>query len=354
MSELKDNPSELILYQTEDGQTKIEVQFDGDTVWLTLNQLSSLFQRDKSTISKHIKNIFGEGELQQEQTVAFFATVANESGKNVKRTLEYYNLDVAISVGYRVKSVQGTRFRIWAMELIKDYLKKGFVLNDDRMKNLGAGYYFDELLERIRDIRSSEKVFWRKVLDIYATSVDYDPRSDNSVLFFQTVQNKMHWAAHGQTAAEKIYYSADANKPNMGLYSFKGAHPVQSDALIAKNYCSPEELDALNSIVSAYLEFADMQARRRIPMYMSDWIETLDGFLRLSRNEILTHFGKIRMEVAQEKAKEEYRKFKSLTSKEASLVEQDYFQALENMQTQLSRIKPTSGGQGDKPEDAAD
>ncbi len=354
MSELKDNPSELILYQTEDGQTKIEVQFDGDTVWLTLNQLSSLFQRDKSTISKHIKNIFGEGELQQEQTVAFFATVANESGKNVKRTLEYYNLDVAISVGYRVKSVQGTRFRIWAMELIKDYLKKGFVLNDDRMKNLGAGYYFDELLERIRDIRSSEKVFWRKVLDIYATSVDYDPRSDNSVLFFQTVQNKMHWAAHGQTAAEKIYYSADANKPNMGLYSFKGAHPVQSDALIAKNYCSPEELDALNSIVSAYLEFADMQARRRIPMYMSDWIETLDGFLRLSRNEILTHFGKIRMEVAQEKAKEEYRKFKSLTSKEASLVEQDFFQALENMQTQLSRIKPTSGGQEDKPEDAAD
>lgn len=354
MSELKDNPSELILYQTEDGQTKIEVQFDGDTVWLTLNQLSSLFQRDKSTISRHIKNIFEEGELQQEQTVAFFATVSNESGKNVKRTLEYYNLDVAISAGYRVKSVQGTRFRIWAMELIKDYLKKGFVLNDDRMKNLGAGYYFDELLERIRDIRSSEKVFWRKVLDIYATSVDYDPRSDNSVLFFQTVQNKMHWAAHGQTAAEKIYYSADANKPNMGLYSFKGAYPVHSDALIAKNYCSPEELDALNSIVSAYLEFADMQARRRIPMYMSDWIETLDGFLRLSRNEILTHSGRIRMEVAQEKAKEEYRKFKSLASKEASLVEQDYFQALENMQTQLSRIKPTSGGQEDKPDDAAD
>lgn len=333
----KENNSELILYQTEDGLTKIEVQFDGDTVWLTQNQLADLFQRDKSTISKHIKNIFLEGELQADQTVAFFATVSEASGKLVKRDIAFYNLDVAISVGYRVKSLQGTRFRIWAMELIKEYLRKGFVLNDDRMKNLGGGVYFDELLERIREIRSSEKVFWRKVLDIYATSVDYDPRNDSSVLFFQTVQNKMHWAAHGQTAAEKIYYSADANKPNTGLYSFKGKRPIQSDALIAKNYCTPDELEALNSIVSAYLEFADMQARRHIPMYMADWVETLDGFLKLSRFDILTHAGKIRMEMAQEKAKNEYKQYKIKNSLEQSRVEQDYFRSLEDMRKKLEK-----------------
>jgi hypothetical protein len=247
--------SEIIMYQTEDGLTKIETTFDGDTVWLSIDQMAELFQRDKSTISRHIKNIFNEGELTRNSVVANFATTAAD-GK--KYQVDYYNLDVIISVGYRVKSLRGTQFRIWASNVLKEYMKKGFAMNDDLLKNNGGGIYFDELLERIRDIRSSEKVFWRKVLDIYATSVDYDPRAEVSTLFFKTVQNKMHWAVHGRTAAEKIYYSADADKPYMGMLSFKGEQPKQADALVAKNYCTEEELSALNSIVSAYLEFAEM------------------------------------------------------------------------------------------------
>jgi len=272
--------SEIIMYQTDDGLTKIETTFDGDTVWLSIDQMAELFQRDKSVIGKHIRNIFKEGELEKNSVWAKFAYTASD-GKSYQ--LDYYNLDVIISVGYRVKSLRGIQFRIWASSILKEYMKKGFAMNDDLLKNNGGGIYFDELLERIRDIRSSEKVFWRKVLDIYATSVDYDPRTEVSTLFFKTVQNKMHWAAHGHTAAEKVYYSADAGKPYMGMLSFKGEQPRQADALVAKNYCNEEELDALKSIVSAYLEFAIMQARRRIPMYMSDWIETLDGFLKLSK-----------------------------------------------------------------------
>ncbi len=272
--------SEIIMYQTDDGLTKIETTFDGDTVWLSIDQMAELFQRDKSVIGKHIRNIFKEGELEKNSVWAKFAYTASD-GKSYQ--LDYYNLDVIISVGYRVKSLRGTQFRIWASSILKEYMKKGFAMNDDLLKNNGGGIYFDELLERIRDIRSSEKVFWRKVLDIYATSVDYDPRTEVSTLFFKTVQNKMHWAAHGHTAAEKVYYSADAGKPYMGMLSFKGEQPRQADALVAKNYCNEEKLDALKSIVSAYLEFAIMQARRRIPMYMSDWIETLDGFLKLSK-----------------------------------------------------------------------
>lgn len=268
------------MYQTDDGLTKIETTFDGDTVWLSIDQMAELFQRDKSVIGKHIRNIFKEGELEKNSVWAKFAYTASD-GKSYQ--LDYYNLDVIISVGYRVKSLRGTQFRIWASSILKEYMKKGFAMNDDLLKNNGGGIYFDELLERIRDIRSSEKVFWRKVLDIYATSVDYDPRTEVSTLFFKTVQNKMHWAAHGHTAAEKVYYSADAGKPYMGMLSFKGEQPRQADALVAKNYCNEEKLDALKSIVSAYLEFAIMQARRRIPMYMSDWIETLDGFLKLSK-----------------------------------------------------------------------
>ena len=227
--------SEIIMYQTEDGLTKIETTFDNDTVWLSIDQMAELFQRDKSTISRHIKNIFNEGELIRNSVVANFATTAAD-GKTYQ--VDYYNLDVIISVGYRVKSLRGTQFRIWASNVLKEYMRKGFAMNDGLLKNNGGGIYFDELLERIRDIRSSEKVFWRKVLDIYATSVDYDPRTEASTLFFKTVQNKMHWAAHGQTAAEKIYYSANASRRFMGMLSFKGERPSQSDALVAKNYCS--------------------------------------------------------------------------------------------------------------------
>lgn len=324
--------SEIIMYQTEDGLTKIEATFDKDTVWLSIDQMAELFQRDKSTISRHIKNIFNEGELIRNSVVAKFATTATDS-KTYQ--VDYYNLDVIISVGYRVKSSRGTQFRIWASNVLKEYIKKGFAMNDDLLKNNGGGVYFDELLERIRDIRSSEKVFWRKVLDIYATSVDYDPRMESSMLFFKTVQNKMHWAAHGQTAAEKIFYSANAEEHQMGMLSFKGESPTQADALVAKNYCTEEELAALNSIVSTYLEFAEMQARRRIPMYMADWIETLDGFLKLSKHEILTHAGKISAKTAELKAKEEYKKYKELQLNNISKAEKDYIEALEEMEINL-------------------
>lgn len=324
--------SEIIIYQTEDGLTKIETTFDGDTVWLSIDQMAELFQRDRSVIGKHIRNVFKEGELEKSSVWAKFAYTASD-GKDYQ--VDHYNLDVIISVGYRIKSLRGTQFRIWASNVLKEYMKKGFAMNDELLKNNGGGIYFDELLERIRDIRSSEKVFWRKVLDIYSTSVDYDPRTEVSTLFFKTVQNKMHWAAHGQTAAEKIYYSADADKPYMGMLSFKGEQPKQADALVAKNYCTEEELSALNSIVSAYLEFAIMQARRRIPMYMSDWIETLDGFLKLSKHEILIHAGKISAKAAELKAKEEYKKYKELQLGDISRVEKDYIKALEDMEMKL-------------------
>lgn len=328
--------TEIIMYRTEDGLTKIDVQMCGETVWLSLDQMADLFQRDKSTISRHIKNIFGEGELDRNSVVAKFATTAAD-GKVYQ--VDYYNLDVIISVGYRVKSLRGTQFRIWANSVLKEYLLKGFAMNDELLKKAGGGNYFDELLERIRDIRSSEKVFWRKVLDIYATSMDYDPRMEASVLFFKTVQNKMHWAAHGQTAAEKIYFSADSTKPNMGLYSFSGSHPTQADALVAKNYCNQQELEALNGIVSAYLEFAEMQARRHIPMYMKDWIEILDGFLKLSKHDILTGAGKISAAMAEKKAKEEYQKFRALQDRGLSRADKDFITALENAEKALTCYK---------------
>jgi len=323
--------SKVIMYQTEDGLTKVEVTFDNETVWISQEQMSQLFQRDTSVISRHIRNVFGEGELNEK------SNLQKMQFPNSDKPINLYSLDVIISVGYRVKSVRGTQFRIWATNILKEYMRKGFAMNDDMLKQNGGGIYFDELLERIRDIRSTEKVFWRKVLDIYATSVDYDPRTDNSVTFFQTVQNKMHWAAHGQTAAEKIYYSTDATKQNMGLYSFKGDRPTQADALIAKNYCNAEELEALNSVVSAYLEFAEMQARRRIPMYMQEWIETLDGFLKLSRHEILTHAGKISAKTAELKAKEEFNRYKQIIINDLSKAEKDYIEVLENMEKRLIR-----------------
>ena len=324
--------SEIVMYQTEDGLTKIETTFDNDTVWLSIDQMAELFQRDRSVIGKHVRNIFKEGELEKNSVWAKFAYTASDGKEYL---VDYYNLDVIISVGYRVKSLRGTQFRIWASNVLKEYMKKGFAMNDDLLKNNGGGIYFDELMERIRDIRSSEKVFWRKVLDIYATSVDYDPRTEASTLFFKTVQNKMHWAAHGQTAAEKIYYSADAEKLYLGMLSFQGETPTQADALVAKNYCTEEELSTLNSVVSAYLEFAEMQARRRIPMYMLDWIETLDGFLKLSKHEILTHAGRISAKAAELKAKEEYKKYKALHLDDVSIVEKDFIKALEDLEIKV-------------------
>lgn len=304
------NQSNIIMYTTEDGLTKIEVTFDEDTVWLSLDQMAELFQRDKSTISRHIKNIFTEGELRPEATVAKFATVQTEGNRQVTRDIDYYNLDVIISVGYRVKSLRGTQFRIWASSVLKEYMKKGFALDDDRLKRLGGGNYFDELLARIRDIRSSEKVFWRKVLEIYATSIDYDPSAEASVQFFKQVQNKMHWAAHRHTAAEIVYQRADAEKENMGLTSWEGKKIKRADTEIAKNYLTQTELDALNKIVSAYLDIAEVRALAHEPMYMKDWLETIDDYLKMTRRDILTTKGRVTHKQAIDKAHAEYEKYR--------------------------------------------
>ena len=317
--------SSIIMYTTEDGLTKIETTFDEDTVWLSLDQMAELFQRDKSTISRHIKNIFEEGELQRNSVVAKFATTASD-GKTYQ--VDHYNLDVIISVGYRVKSHRGTQFRIWAMEILKEYMKKGFALDDDRLKRLGGGNYFDELLARIRDIRSSEKVFWRKVLEIYATSIDYDPHAESSVLFFKQVQNKMHWAAHKHTAAEVIYERADAEKDNMGLTSWANDTIRRSDVEVAKNYLTQQELDALNKIVTAYLDIAEVHALNQEPMYMKDWLETIDDYLKMTRRDILTSSGRISHKQAIKKAHAEYDKYKNRLDDTLSPVEKDFIESI--------------------------
>ena len=276
-----DNRGEIIIYQTEDGLTKINVNLQNETVWLSLDQMAELFQRDKSTISRHIKNIFIEGELVRESTVANFATVQNEGDRQVERNIEYYNLDVIISVGYRVKSFRGTQFRIWANSVLKEYIIKGFAMDDERLKGNSGGDYWKELLDRIRDIRSSEKVLYRQVLDLYATSVDYDPKSETSIQFFKIVQNKLHYAAHGHTAAEVIYERADAERPFMGLTSFAGELPALKDIGIAKNYLNEDELKILNNLVSGYFDLAEISAIEHRPMYMSDYVEQLDSILFL-------------------------------------------------------------------------
>ena len=334
MNESKGN---LLLYQTEDGQTKIEVTLANDTVWLTVDKMAELFQRNKSTISRHIKNAFESGELKPDSTVAFFATVQNEGTRKVERNIAYYNLDMIISVGYRVNSHRGVQFRIWATQVLREYLIKGFAMNDDLLKRAGGGNYFDELLSRIRDIRSSEKVFYRKVLEIYALSIDYDPRAEATQMFFKTVQNKMHFSAHGHTAAEVIYQRTDANKDFMGLTSWTGGLPKRTDAEIAKNYLSPEELDTLNRIVSLYLDFAELQAQSHRPMYMKDWIQKLDDFLKLSGKELLTHAGTISAELAKQKANQEYDKFKERTQYELSPVEIHFLENFEKEQKKLKR-----------------
>lgn len=330
------NNGSIILYQTEDGKSRIEVTLCNDTVWLTADQMAELFQRNKSTISRHIKNIFEDGELQSDMVVAFFATVQNEGNRSVERNLAYYNLDMIISVGYRVKSHRGVQFRIWATQVLREYLVKGFAMNDDLLKRAGGGNYFDELLSRIRDIRSSEKVFYRKILEIYALSIDYDPRTETTMQFFKTVQNKMHFSVHGHTAAEIIYERANAEKDFMGLTSWTGALPKRTDAEIAKNYLSSDELDTLNRIVSLYLDFAELQAKSHKPMYMKDWIQKLDDFLKLSGKELLSHAGKISAELAKQKADTEYDKFKERTTYSLSPVEIHF---LENFEKEQKKLK---------------
>lgn len=323
--------SDLVLYQAEDGRTKIETRLADGTIWLSLGQIARLFQRDKSVISRHIRNIFEEGELSRVATVAPFATVQTEGRRRVERQIEYFNLDLVLAVGYRVRSHRGIQFRAWATERLSEYIVKGFALDDERLKNPpGPGHvgYFDELLARIRDIRSSERVFWRKVLDIYATSVDYDPSAEAARRFFATVQNKMHWAVHGQTAAEVVVRRADATQPNMGLTTWTGPRPTAQDAAIAKNYLSPAELEALNRIVSGYLEFAELQALSRRPMYMADWTAKLDDFLRLSEREILTHAGTVTHEAALAAAAREYEHFRAEQAKLPAGVDRDFEQAV--------------------------
>lgn len=330
------NNGNIILYQTEDGKSRIEVTLCNDTVWLTADQMAELFQRNKSTISRHIKNVFEDGELNPDSTVAFFATVQNEGNRSVERNLAYYNLDMIISVGYHVKSHRGVQFRIWATQVLREYLVKGFAMNDDLLKRAGGGNYFDELLSRIRDIRSSEKVFYRKILEIYALSIDYDPRTETTMQFFKTVQNKMHFSVHGHTAAEIIYERANAEKDFMGLTSWTGALPKRTDAEIAKNYLSSDELDTLNRIVSLYLDFAELQAKSHKPMYMKDWIQKLDDFLKLSGKELLSHAGKISAELAKQKADTEYDKFKERTTYSLSPVEIHF---LENFEKEQKKLK---------------
>lgn len=326
---------QFLLYQTPNGDSQIEVKLQDDTVWLSLDQMAELFQRNKSTISRHIKNVLEDGELQEEATIANFATVQNEGTRKVERVIAYYNLDMIISVGYRVHSYRGVQFRIWATKVLKEYIVKGFAMNDDLLKRAGGGNYFDELLARIRDIRSSEKVFYRKVLEIYALSIDYDPRVEMTQKFFKTVQNKMHYSVHGHTAAEIIYERADAEKDFMGLTTWAGAMPSKPEAEIAKNYLTHEEIKSLNRIVSLYLDFAEMQAEEHRPMYMKDWINILDDFLRISRKDILTHAGKISAKLAKEKADQEYDKFKERTKNNLSPVEIHFLENFEREQKRL-------------------
>ena len=319
------NTSELIIYNTEDGLTKVDVNFDGDTVWLSIDQMAELFQRDKSTISRHIKNIFVEGELERNSVVANFATTAAD-GKNYN--VDFYNLDVIISVGYRVKSQRGVQFRIWATNILKEYMRKGFVLDDERLKGNAGGNYWKELLDRIRDIRSSEKMLYRQVLDLYATSVDYDPHSDESVRFFKIVQNKLHFAAHGHTAAEVIYERADSEKPFMGLTNFAGEHPVLKDIGVAKNYLNENELKILNNLVSGYFDLAEISAIEHRPMHMEDYVKQLDLVLTSGGRKLLDGAGTVSHQQAIEKARSEYRKYQI---NELAPVERAYLETVKDI-----------------------
>lgn len=332
----EENQGDIVIYQTEDGETKIDVRFVDETVWLSLDQLSVLFERNKSTISRHLKNIFEEGELERDSVVAKIATTAAD-GKTYR--VDYYNLDAIISLGYRVQSRIATQFRRWATERLKEYMIKGFTMDDERLKNLGGGNYWKELLDRIRDIRSSEKVMYRQVLDLYATSVDYDPKSSESVAFFKMVQNKLHYAAHGHTAAEIIYERADADKPFMGLTAFSGDFPTAKDIGIAKNYLNEKELQILNGIVSGYFDFAEVQAIRHNPMHMSDYVKHLDRVLSSTGEQVLVGAGKVSHKQAMEKANQEYRRF---LAQNLSPVEEAYLQTIKEVE-KTARKKSKEG-----------
>ena len=340
------NEGQFLVYQTEDKKLKLDVRFQGETVWLSLNQLAVLFQRDKSVISRHIKNVFDEGELHPEGTVAKSATVQTEGGKQVAREIEFFNLDMIISVGYRVKSVVATRFRIWATQRLREYIVKGFVLDDDRLKNPDQPFdYFEELTRRIQDIRTSERRFYQKITDIYATSLDYDPTQEISIGFFKTVQNKVHWAITGQTAAEIVHDRVNATKPNLGLTNWRGPVVRKQDVSIAKNYLTEPELAALNNLVEQYLVFAEGQALRRVPMHMADWVTKLNGFLTLNERDILTHAGRISHETAQAKAELEYEKFRALNDTGPRPVDADFERATQTLpirqpKKHISRKKP--------------
>ena len=336
---MNNDNSHMMIYTTEDGLARIETTFDGETVWLSQAQMAELFQRDRSVISKHIKNVFEEGELQRK------SNVQNLHIANSDKPVEFYNLDVIISVGYRVKSQRGTQFRIWATNVLKEYMRKGFALDDERLKNLGGGGYFKELLERIRDIRASEKVFYRQVLEIYATSIDYDPKAEISIRFFKKVQNKIHYAIHGQTASEVIYSRADAEKDFMGLTTFKGTQPTLAEAKIAKNYLSEKELRAMGQIVSGYLDFAERQAEREQAMTMNDWAQHLDKILTMSGEEILEGNGAISHEEAMNKAESEYKKYRTKTLSE---VEKDYLEAIKELDVKTEITLPTNTGRVDR------
>ena len=326
------NNTEILIYQTEDGQTKVDVRVEDETVWLSQPQIVELLQSSKANVSEHIKHIFDEGELSENAVVRNFRTTATDGKKyNVK----YYNLDVIISVGYRVKSHRGTQFRIWATQRLKEYIVKGFTMNDDLLKKAGGGHYFKELIERIRDIRSSEKVFYRQVLDIYATSIDYSPEAEITKKFFKTVQNKMHFAVHGYTAAEMIYLRVNAEEQFLGMTAFEGKNPKKSDVSIAKNYLNEDELNVLNRLVSAYLELAELQAIKQKPMYMEDWMQKLDDFLKISGSNLLKNAGKISHEQAKIKAELEFEKYREKTKDELSKVEKDFLESIIAAQKKL-------------------
>lgn len=348
MAEDKNRPDqsqgEIVIYQAEDGLTKVECRFVDETVWLTQQQMAELFHTSRSNIVEHIGHIYEEGELDEVSTCRKFRQVRMEGNRQVTRELPFYNLDMIISLGYRVKSLIATQFRRWATERLKEYMIKGFTMDDERLKNLGGGNYWRELLERIRDIRSSEKVMYRQVLDLYATSVDYNPRSAESVAFFKMVQNKLHYAAHGHTAAEVIYERADADKPFMGLTTFFGDFPTAKDIGIAKNYLTEEELRVLNQMVSGYFDFAEVQAIRHRPMYMSDYVGQLDNILRATGEEVLTHAGKISHAQAMEKAKAEYKRYQAQT---LSPVEEEYLKT-------IKQLGKTAKTEAEKQDDSSD
>lgn len=321
----------MMIYTTADGLTKVETTFDHETVWLTKDQMAELFQRDRSVISRHIQKVFAEGELEEKSNVQKMHVPYSD------KPVEFYNLDVIISVGYRVKSQRGVQFRIWASGVLKEYMKKGFAMDDERLKNLGGGGYFKELLERIRDIRASEKVFYRQVLEIYATSIDYDPRAEISIAFFKKVQNKIHYAVHGETAAETIVHRADAEKEFMGLTTFAGSQPTLQEAKIAKNYLNEKEMRSMGQLVSGYLDFAERQAEREQPMTMADWAAHLDKILTMTGEQLLIGNGTVTHEEAMKKAETEFKKYKARTLSE---VEQDYLDSICLLEDKAKRKQP--------------